>query len=167
VIVAALVAIVGALLVWAVQWHRATATEVELGRRLYVVHCASCHGESLQGEPEWQSPKPSGRMPAPPHSAEGHTWHHSDQELFHFTKFGMAAVVPGHASDMPAFGGMLSDWEIEAVLAFIKRTWPEREREYQENRTSKCQGRKPMRAWVITAVLLGTQQMAAAQQPGG
>jgi mono/diheme cytochrome c family protein len=140
VILAALVAVVGASLVWAVQQHRARAPEIELGRRLYVVHCASCHSTSLQGEPDWQSPKPSGRMPAPPHGAEGHTWHHSDQELLRITKFGMAAAVPGHTSDMPAFEGMLSDREIEAVLAFIKSTWPEREREYQEYRTTNAKG---------------------------
>jgi mono/diheme cytochrome c family protein len=136
----ALVAVVGVTLVWAVQWYRARATEIELGCGLYVVHCASCHGANLQGEPDWQSPKPSGRMPAPPHSAEGHTWHHSDQELFRITKFGMATVVPGHASDMPAFGEMLSDREIEAVLAFTKSTWPDREREYQEKRTNTVKG---------------------------
>lgn len=33
----------------------------------------------------------------------------------------------GYESDMPAFGGILSDDEIRAVLAFIKSTWPEEE----------------------------------------
>jgi mono/diheme cytochrome c family protein len=38
-------------------------------------------------------------------------------------------------SDMPAFAGVLSDEEIRAVLAFIRSTWPEKEREYQAART--------------------------------
>ncbi|HEX2136748.1 MAG TPA: cytochrome c [Microvirga sp.] len=130
----------GVALVRAYQWRTENA-RAELGRRLYADRCASCHGTNLQGEPDWQTPKPNGRMPAPPHDASGHTWHHSDHELFQITKFGMAAVVPGDASDMPAFGGALSDREIHAVLAFIKSTWPEREREYQENRT-KDAGRR-------------------------
>ena len=75
---------------------------------------------------------PNGRMPAPPHDASGHTWHHSDQELFLITKEGLAAVVPGYESDMPAFGDRLSDEEIRVVLAFIKSTWPERERNFHE-----------------------------------
>jgi mono/diheme cytochrome c family protein len=32
---------------------------------------------------------------------------------------------------MPAFAGVPSDDEIRAILAFIKSTWPERERDYQ------------------------------------
>jgi len=47
----------------------------------------------------------------------------------------MAAILPGYESDMPAFGGVLSDAEISSVLDFIKSTWPEREFEYQRNRT--------------------------------
>jgi mono/diheme cytochrome c family protein len=132
----------GVGLAWVVLVNRAIPTRIELGQNLYAAHCASCHGARLEGEPEWQSPKPNGRMPAPPHDAGGHTWHHSDQELFRITKFGMSAVVPGYASDMPAFAGVLSDQEIEAVLAFIKSTWPERERAYQESRTKQAKGGK-------------------------
>ena len=43
----------------------------------------------------------------------------------------MSAIVPGYESDMPAFEGILSDDEIVAVLAYIKSTWPERERGFQ------------------------------------
>lgn len=70
-------------------------------------------------------------MPAPPHDVSGHTWHHSDEELFLITKKGMAALVPGHQSDMPAFEGVLADDEIRAILRFIKSAWPEREQQYQ------------------------------------
>jgi mono/diheme cytochrome c family protein len=52
--------------------------------------------------------------------------------LFRVTKEGPAAVVGnGYESDMPGFGDVLSDDEIHAVLAYIKSTWPERERSYQ------------------------------------
>lgn len=102
------------------------------GRQLYVAHCASCHGGNLEGQPDWKSPLPSGRMPAPPHDASGHTWHHADGVLFRITKEGAAAVVGrGYESDMPGFGNVLGDDEIRAVLAFIKSTWPERESAYQ------------------------------------
>lgn len=78
-------------------------------------------------------------MPAPPHDATGHTWHHSDQELFTITKEGPGAVVPGYESDMPPFGAMLSDDEITAVVAYIKSTWPQKERDYQLARTRSTQ----------------------------
>jgi mono/diheme cytochrome c family protein len=105
------------------------------GKRIYAEHCAGCHGEDLQGQLNWKVRLPSGRMPAPPHDASGHTWHHSDRDLFLITKMGVSAIVPGYESDMPGFGTVLSDAEIRAVLDFIKSVWPEREREYQAEQT--------------------------------
>lgn len=109
--------------------------KLALGRRLYVKHCASCHGAKLEGQPNWQDPLPNNRMPAPPHDASGHTWHHADRDLFLITKQGLGVIVPDYESDMPAFESVLTDQEIHAILAFIKSTWPEREREYQETQT--------------------------------
>ncbi|WP_324288662.1 c-type cytochrome [Hoeflea alexandrii] len=76
----------------------------------------------------------------PPHDESGHTWHHSDQDLFDITKLGVGGVVAGYESDMPAFEDILSDEEIAAVLAFIKSTWPERQRESQARVTAKAGG---------------------------
>lgn len=101
-------------------------TMVTRGRQIYAERCAQCHGATLEGQPNWRERRPDGRLPAPPHDAEGHTWHHADRLLFDLVKHGMAPVAPpGYASDMPAFAGTLSDREIGAVLAFIKSTWPE------------------------------------------
>ncbi|MDX0973336.1 c-type cytochrome [Sinorhizobium medicae] len=109
-----------------------SAATIALGKALYAKHCAACHGVGLEGHRDWKSPLPSGRMPAPPHDASGHTWHHADGVLFRITREGPAAVVGGdYQSDMPGFGNIMSDDEIRAVLAFIKSTWPERERKYQ------------------------------------
>jgi mono/diheme cytochrome c family protein len=80
--------------------------------------------------------KPDGRLPAPPHDASGHTWHHSDAQLFLITKKGLSAIAPGYESDMPAFGDKLSDAEITEVLEYIKSTWPERQRAYQAARSA-------------------------------
>jgi mono/diheme cytochrome c family protein len=112
-----------------------SAERIKVGAAVYAQQCASCHGAKLEGQPNWQTPLPNGRMPAPPHNAEGHTWHHSDGEFFTLVKKGMAALVPGYQSDMPPFEGRLSDEEIDAVLRYIKSTWPTREREYQEQQT--------------------------------
>ncbi len=100
--------------------------QVALGNRLYDAACASCHGKDLEGQPEWRSPLPTGGLPAPPHDETGHTWHHPDRILFRITKLGGAAEAPaGFRSNMPAFGGALSDAEIWAILAYIKSRWPE------------------------------------------
>jgi len=79
---------------------------------------------------------PNGRLPAPPHDESGHTWHHSDKQLFIIVKNGLAAIAPGYESDMPTFGGVLTDVQIMAVLGYIKSTWPERAQAYQAARSS-------------------------------
>lgn len=117
---------------------QADSQTLAVGRTVYREHCANCHGAKLEGQPDWQTPLASGRLPAPPHDASGHTWHHSDRLLFEITKHGTAAVVGhGHESDMPGFGSVLSGHEIRAVLSFIKSTWPERERRYQRAMTRR------------------------------
>jgi mono/diheme cytochrome c family protein len=96
-----------------------------LGKQVYATHCAACHGASLEGQPNWRQRLATGRLPAPPHDATGHTWHHPDRVLFDITKHGVAVHAPaGYESDMPAFKDKLGDAEIWAVLDFIKSTWP-------------------------------------------
>jgi len=105
---------------------------VTLGAAVYVEHCAACHGERLEGQPNWRVRFPDGRLPAPPHDATGHTWHHPDRHLFDVVKYGTAALVGGgYQTDMAAFGDRLSDREIWAVLAYIKSQWPREIRERQ------------------------------------
>lgn len=98
---------------------------VTLGAGIYAQNCAACHGAKLEGQPEWRRRLPNGRLPAPPHDESGHTWHHPDSVLFAITKNGLVPpyAEQGYESDMPAFGGKLSDEEIWAVLAYLKTHW--------------------------------------------
>lgn len=114
-------------------------TIVARGQAIYAEYCASCHGANLEGQPDWETPKPNGRRPAPPHDLSGHTWHHTDALLVALTTKGAEAVVGmGYQSDMPGFAGTLSDEDIIAVLSFIKSRWPEevRRRHDELNRQS-------------------------------
>lgn len=99
---------------------------VARGEQVYQAQCASCHGARLEGQPDWRRPGPDGLLPAPPHDASGHTWHHPDDLLFRIVKHGVAkaANLPGHASAMPAYEGVLADEDIVAVLSWIKSRWP-------------------------------------------
>lgn len=112
----------------------------EDGRALYLSHCASCHGAQLEGQPDWMRRKPDGRLPAPPHDASGHTWHHSDRQLFQIVRDGLATIAPGYETDMKPFVGVLSDDEIRAVLDYIKSTWPARQREIQAAKSAADPG---------------------------
>ncbi|AAV97493.1 cytochrome c family protein (plasmid) [Ruegeria pomeroyi DSS-3] len=109
------------------------------GETLYQENCASCHGRSLEGQPNWREPDADGRLPAPPHDESGHTWHHPDSMLFDYTKFGgqatLAALGVELESGMPAFGEQLSDDQIRSILDYIKSTWPARVRAAQAERT--------------------------------
>lgn len=101
------------------------ADVVAQGKVLYGEYCAACHGAKLEGEEDWRTPKPGGKMPAPPHDQTGHTWHHPEEQLFNITKYGTAALVgPSYKTDMVGFEDQLSDAEIIAVLSFIKASWP-------------------------------------------
>ncbi|WP_282605665.1 cytochrome c [Pelagibius sp. Alg239-R121] len=107
---------------------------VAQGEEVYAANCAACHGADLSGEPgwpDWRQRKPDGRLAAPPHDESGHTWHHPDNVLFQITKLGTAVYSgnPDHPSDMPAFGEVLSDNEIAAVLSYIKSSWKGQARE--------------------------------------
>lgn len=109
--------------------------QVAVGRAVYQQNCASCHGVNLEGQPDWRIRGPGGRLPAPPHDETGHTWHQPDEQLFKITKSGVAAIVPGYETDMPAYESVLSDEEIWAALSYIKSTWSTEIRQRQDRRS--------------------------------
>lgn len=97
------------------------------GERIYMAECAACHGAGLEGQADWQTRRPDGKLPAPPHDATGHTWHHPREQLAAIVKLGMVPpnAPPGYVSDMPAFGAKLTDAQIDNVLAWIESQWPQ------------------------------------------
>lgn len=109
--------------------------QVGRGATVYAEACASCHGARLEGQLGWRKQGPDGTYPAPPHDADGHTWHHSDKLLFRYVKLGGKEAfkdIPGFTSAMPGFRNLLTDQDIWDALAFIKSHWPEEARAYQE-----------------------------------
>jgi mono/diheme cytochrome c family protein len=119
-------------------------SDLRMGERLYQENCASCHGANLEGQPDWRTRLPNGRLPAPPHDASGHTWHHTDRVLFDIVKRGPAAIVgAGYESDMPGYEGVLTDDEITSIVDYIKSTWPDKERAFQSERTREDQQAQP------------------------
>ena len=117
--------------------HELDGRDLAEGAALYAEHCAACHGPELEGQPDWRTPGADGVLPAPPHDETGHTWHHDNQLLFTYTRLGgqetlAARGVTNFTSGMPAFGDLMTEDEIWAVLAFIRSTWPA---EIRENHT--------------------------------
>jgi mono/diheme cytochrome c family protein len=119
--------------------HEMKNRDISAGSALYAQHCAACHGINLEGQSDWQSPDANGVLPAPPHDASGHTWHHDNTLLFDYTKQGGAGAlaalgVEDFNSGMPAYEGVIADEDIWNILAYIRSTWPARERDIQASR---------------------------------
>lgn len=112
------------------------AALVAEGKALYATNCASCHGIDLKGQPNWRQRGEDGKLPAPPHDASGHTWHHADGMLFAVTKFGPTRIS-GQPSTMPGYDGVLSDAQIVATLSYIKSTWPAEIRQRHDEMNEK------------------------------
>ena len=115
----------------AIAGHEFDGRDIVQGKALYMEFCAACHGENLEGQPNWQLPNDDGILPAPPHDQSGHTWHHGNGLLFTYTALGGKAALakrgfPDFKSGMPGFGEILSDDDIWTILAYIRSTWPQR-----------------------------------------
>ena len=136
---------------------------VEEGRYIYRVACAQCHGLNLEGQPNWQQRGVDGLMPAPPHDANGHTWHHPDQALFEMTKYGMQRFAGGdYRSAMPAYERILTDDEIIAVMSYIKSRWPATIRR-QHDMINARNSRSSLHRW---DALIALAARAANERPG-
>lgn len=110
------------------SFHFADADDVakvSAGKVIYRQRCASCHGRRLQGQPLWQLEDRFKGRRAPAHDQSGHTWAHSDEELFRITRDSRFSSTPAsEVSYMPGFRDVLNDEQIVSVIAFIKSRWP-------------------------------------------
>lgn len=115
------------------------AKQITAGETVYTIHCASCHGANLEGEADWRLQNDDGSFRAPPHDDSGHTWHHTDKLLKETIVQGGKRLPAniGGTSNMPAFGEVLSEAEIIAVLAYIKSNWPEDIQEIQREMSAR------------------------------
>ncbi len=83
------------------------------------------------------------RNSTPPHDASGHTWHHDNQLLFDYTKFGGEVLMEARGiirfkSGMSSLGDVLTGDEIWDILACIRSTWPDRIRRIQATNTDRA-----------------------------
>jgi mono/diheme cytochrome c family protein len=104
---------------------------VQRGEQLYNTYCVTCHGGSTGGR----------MMDIPPvHNRNGHTWHHPDCQLTDIVLHGSGSMgemmrrMMGASEDtptMPAFSGILTQADAEAILAHIKTWWTPQQRAMQ------------------------------------
>jgi mono/diheme cytochrome c family protein len=99
------------------RWY--TAGQVAEGGPVFARHCAVCHGERAEGAEEWFRRLHDGRWPPPPLNGTAHAWHHPLWQLRSQIRDGSD---PAHGN-MPAFGAVLTDAEIDAVIAWFQSQW--------------------------------------------
>ena len=99
------------------RWY--SVEQVMLGGPVYARHCAVCHGGQAEGAEEWFRRLPDGRWPPPPLNGTAHAWHHPLWQLRQQIRQGSD---PRHGN-MPAFEGVLSDAEIDSVIAWFQSHW--------------------------------------------
>jgi len=121
------------LIVLPAQAENSSQAQLERGEHIYNRFCSFCHGKDLQGQANWRKRKPDGKLPAPPHDENGHTWHHADELIFGIIKFGLVPpyAPPNYKTDMPAWAGTLSDDDIRAIILYIKSRWPDETKKIQ------------------------------------
>jgi len=109
---------------------------LQLGQVVYEQSCAECHGIDGEGQlpDDPMKPDETGRFGAPPHNGDGHTWHHDDDLIIQIINEGGMGTADSFYP-MPAFGKMLTQEEIGAVVAYIKTFWTEEQRMIQAERT--------------------------------
>jgi mono/diheme cytochrome c family protein len=107
-----------------VMGEEASAETLARGAELYAANCQSCHGGATGGNLK--------DIP-PPHNANGHTWHHADQQLMNMVLNGIPFSL--EEQKMPAFRDKLTEEEVKAILAYIKTWWTEEQRESQKEVT--------------------------------
>lgn len=99
------------------RWY--TDDQVVLGRVVFQVHCASCHGERAEATPDWRKTGGDGHYPPPPLNGTAHGWHHSLGVLKQTIQEGGAAS----GGVMPPFRDVLSDEESVAAIAYFQSFW--------------------------------------------
>ncbi|MBI4328624.1 MAG: cytochrome c [Chloroflexi bacterium] len=103
---------------------------LQRGEALYNAQCLSCHGGATGGGLK--------DIP-PPHNANGHTWHHPDQQITDIVLNGFSFSLD--EPKMPAFKDKLTEEEVEAILAYIKTWWTPEQRQWQATVTAQTRER--------------------------
>lgn len=111
-----------------------TPGRIAAGRVIYDESCQACHGAGgigeAPGDPEAQD---EFGFKAPALNNDMHAWHHSDA--------GMRATISNGSSRnqrMIAWQEVLSDDEINSVIAYVKSTWSIRSLSCQGSRHMRC-----------------------------
>lgn len=113
----------------------ATSPELQEGQRVYDLRCAHCHGDNGDGQLPITIPTAEylGLHIVPAQDASGHTWMHPTQRLRDIIRYGVNN--PLQQFPMPGFEGVMTEEEIDLVIAYMALWWTEDQRTWQRQVT--------------------------------
>lgn len=97
----------------------ASANVIAYGAEVYSINCAVCHGENGEGH--------ASNPLAPALNEREHAWHHADGQL-------QELIIDG-GLEMPAFGEILEDQEVVAVIRYFQTWWEASQLDTQQARS--------------------------------
>lgn len=101
------------------RWY--TDEQVALGARVYIEHCAFCHGDRGEGQPGWEQRDGMGFYPPPPLDATGHADEHTLTDHLNTLRIGGGPL----GGIMPSFSDVLDENAMHAVIAWFQTLWPD------------------------------------------
>jgi len=99
------------------RWY--TQSQLDLGSKVYVNHCISCHLEKAQGTTKWKERTADGGYPPPPLNGSAHAWHHPLAILVRTVDEGGIPL----GGKMPGFQDKLKEEEKLAVISYFQSFW--------------------------------------------
>jgi mono/diheme cytochrome c family protein len=97
------------------------AEQVARGKLVFEQHCAECHSQHGEGDPNWRQRDAEGKFPPPPLNGTGHAWHHPRALLMSIIKNG----TKSQGGNMPAWQDRLSDQQIDDIIIWFQSQWPQ------------------------------------------
>ena len=110
---------------------------LQAGQAVYNLRCAHCHGYAGEGQLVSTVPNTEqlGLHTVPPHDATGHTWQHPSQLIARAIVNGIQNPLQHYP--MPPFEGVVTEAEIEQLIAYMSLWWTDEQREWQEQVTQR------------------------------
>lgn len=107
------------------------------GQTVYNLRCAHCHGNAGAGQIVATIPNTEqlGLHIVPPQDATGHTWRHPSQLLRQVILNGIQNPLDHYP--MPPFEGVVTDEEIDQLIAYISLWWTDEQRQWQAQVTQR------------------------------
>lgn len=120
------------------RWY--SEGQISAGKKIFDRSCAGCHGQSGEASTDWQKKDSDGYLPPPPLNGTGHSWHHPLDALRDTVLNGGATI----GGTMPAFKDVLTDGDVDAVIAYVQSIWPDEVYEgWARNKTEPSNNQTP------------------------